>query len=148
MLRVFRHCLGVSLGLRVFRLSHRLRVFCHSLGLRVFRHCLGVSLGLRVFRHCLGLSLGRSLGVSLSLGASDHFVRLAVVVLHHVQQMLRGLQHGVGRTFGGSSLVFRISVHEALPIFRIHLFELCHMLFKRRLRWHGAIDDFQLSVSL
>ena len=30
---------------------------------------------------------------------------------------------------------------------RIHLFELCHMLFNRRLRWHGSIDSFQLSVS-
>src|SRR5467141_1735452 len=122
-LRVFRHCLG-------------LRMFCHDLGLRMFCHCLG----LRVFRHCLGLRL--------PLGASDHFVRLAVVVLHHVHQMLRGLRHGVGLTFWGVSLVFLIAVHEALPIFRIHLLELCHMLFDRRLRWHGAIDSFQLSVSL
>src|SRR5229473_838314 len=75
-LRVFRHCLG-------------LRMFCHYLGLRMFCHYLG----LRVFRHCLGLRL--------PLGASDHFVRLAVVVLHHVHQMLRGLRHGVGLTFWG-----------------------------------------------
>src|SRR5215510_2444001 len=95
---------------------------------------------LRVFRHYLGLSL--------SLGASDHFVRLAVVVLHNVQQILRGLRHGVGLTFGGVSLVFLIAVHEALPIFRIQLFELCYMLFKRRLRGHGSIDYFQLSISL
>src|SRR6266571_6443866 len=126
-MRVFRHCLGMSLGLRVF---------CHGLGLRVLCHYLG----LRVYRH--------GLGMSLSLGASDHFVRLAVVVLHHVQQMLRGLRHGAGLTFWGVSLVFLIAVHEALPIFRIQLFELCHMLFHRRLRWHGSIDNFQLSVSL
>src|SRR6266436_3293652 len=116
-----------------------------SLGLWVFRHYLG----LWGCRHYLGLQGCRhGLGLSLSLGASDHFVRLAVVVLHHGQQMLRGLRHGVGLTFGGVSLVFLIAVHEALPIFRIHLLELCHMLFDRRLRWHGAIDSFQLSVSL
>ena len=73
----------------------------------MFRH----GLGLRVFRHGLGLRL--------SLGASDHFVRLAVVVLHHVQQLLRGLRHGVGLPLWGVSLVFLIAVHEALPIFRI-----------------------------
>jgi len=93
-----------------------------------------------VFRHYLGLSL--------SLGASDHFVRLAVVVLHHGQQLLRGLRHGVGLPFGGVSLVFPRAVNEALPIFRIQLFELCQMLFNRRLWGHGSIDDFQLSVSL
>src|SRR5215467_739147 len=106
----------------------------------MFRHGLRMSLGLRVF--CYGL------GVSLALGASDHFVCLVVVVLDNVQQTLRGLRHGVGLTFWGVSLVFLISVHEALPIFRIHLFKLCHMLFDRRLRWHGAIDSFQLSISL
>ena len=106
----------------------------------MFRHCLGMSLGLRVFCH--------DLGVSLSLGASDHFVCLAIVVLHHGQQMLRGLRHGVGLPFWGVSRVFRIAVHEALLIFWIHLFELCQMLFDRRLRWHGAIDSFQLAVSL
>src|SRR5712691_4228895 len=122
-LRVFCHYLGLRmffcpcLGLRVFRHCLGLQMFCHYLGLRVFCHCLG----LRVFRHCLGLRL--------PLGASDHFVRLAVVVLHHVHQMLRWLRHGAGLTFWGVSLVFRIAVHEALPIFRIHLFELCHMLF-------------------
>src|SRR5438477_6740876 len=117
--------------------------------MRVFRHCLGMSLGLRVCWHYLRLRVcWHSLGVSLSRGARDHFVRLAVVALHHVQQMLRGLRHGVGLTFWGVSLVFLIAVHEALPIFRIHLFELCHMLFNRRLRWHGSIDNFQLSVSL
>src|SRR6266446_3522244 len=122
-----------------------LRMFCHDLGLRMFCHCLG----LWVFCHCLGLRVFRhDLGLRLPLGASDHFVRLTVVVLHHVQQMLRGLRHGVGLTFWGVSLVFLISVHEALPIFRIHLFELYHMLFNRRLRWHGSIDSFQLSVSL
>src|SRR5712691_9203582 len=107
--------------------------------MRVFCHCLGMSLGLRVFCH--------SLGVSLSLGARDHFVRLAVVVLHHVQQMLRGLRHGVGLACWGVSRVFLIAVHEALPILWIHLFELCHMLCNRRLRGHGSIDSFQLSVS-
>jgi hypothetical protein len=92
----------------------------------VFRHCLGMSLGLRVFCHDLGLRVFcHGLGVSLSLGTSDHFVRLAIVVLHHGQQMLRGLRHGVGLTFWSVSLVFRISVHEALPIFWIHLFTRC-----------------------
>jgi hypothetical protein len=122
----------VSLGLRVFRDCLGLRVFRRCLGQRVFRHGLGVSLGLRVFRDCLGLRVfRRCLGLSLSLGASDHFVRLAVVVLHHIQQILRGLRHGVGLPLWGVSLVFLIAVHEALPIFRIQLFELCQMLFKR-----------------
>src|SRR6266446_386022 len=140
-LRMFCH----DLGLRMFCHDLGLRMFCHDLGLRMFRHDLGLrmfrhDLGLRVFRHCLGLRL--------PLGASDHFVRLAVVVLHHVQQMLRGLRHGVGLTFWGVSLVFLIAVHEALPILWIHLFELCHMLCNQRLRGHGSIDSFQLSVSL
>src|SRR5215471_6937145 len=124
---MFRHGLRMRLGLRVFCLDLGLRVFCLDLGLRVF--CL--DLGLRVFCH--------GLGVSLALGASDHFVCLVVVVLDNVQQTLRGLRHGVGLTFWGVSLVFLIAVHEALPIFRIHLFELGHMRFDRRLRWHGAI---------
>jgi len=143
-LRVFCHDLGCACsvtasGLRMFRHDLGVRMFRHDLGLRLRRACSSTGLGLRVF-------LSRPRAAPLA-GASDHFVRLAVVVVHHVQQILRGLRHGVGLPFWGVSRCVPYAVHEALPSSGYISFELC-ICSSSQTAVHGSIDGFPAFGSL